>query len=65
MVEAGVLTLQGVVQHYDWGGHNFIPDLLGDGKRDPQTVCRTVDRRACEGAIHGRGCGRAESLWTS
>jgi mannose-6-phosphate isomerase len=29
MVEAGVLTLQGVVQHYDWGGHNFIPDLLG------------------------------------
>jgi mannose-6-phosphate isomerase len=29
MVEARVLTLQGVVQHYDWGGHNFIPDLLG------------------------------------
>jgi mannose-6-phosphate isomerase len=29
MVEAGVLTLHGVVQHYDWGGHNFIPDLLG------------------------------------
>ncbi len=29
MVEAGILTLQGVVQHYDWGGHNFIPDLLG------------------------------------
>ena len=28
MVEAGVLTLQGVVQHYDWGGYNFIPDLL-------------------------------------
>jgi mannose-6-phosphate isomerase len=28
MVEAGVLTLHGVVQHYDWGGHNFIPDLL-------------------------------------
>jgi mannose-6-phosphate isomerase len=27
--EAGVLTLQGVVQHYDWGGHQFIPDLLG------------------------------------
>jgi mannose-6-phosphate isomerase len=24
-----VLTLQGVVQHYDWGGHHFIPDLLG------------------------------------
>jgi mannose-6-phosphate isomerase class I len=21
--------LQGVVQHYDWGGHRFIPDLLG------------------------------------
>ncbi len=27
--EAGVLTLHGVVQHYDWGGHCFIPDLLG------------------------------------
>jgi mannose-6-phosphate isomerase len=26
---AEVLTLRGVVQHYDWGGHNFIPDLLG------------------------------------
>jgi mannose-6-phosphate isomerase len=23
------VTLHGVVQHYDWGGHNFIPDLLG------------------------------------
>jgi mannose-6-phosphate isomerase len=29
MAEEGVLTLHGVVQHYDWGGHNFIPDLLG------------------------------------
>src|SRR3984957_11002107 len=29
MTEEGVLTLHGVVQHYDWGGHNFIPDLLG------------------------------------
>jgi mannose-6-phosphate isomerase len=28
MAEKGVLTLHGVVQHYDWGGHNFIPDLL-------------------------------------
>jgi mannose-6-phosphate isomerase len=28
-VELGVLTLRGVVQHYDWGGNNFIPDLLG------------------------------------
>jgi mannose-6-phosphate isomerase len=28
-VEAGVLTLHGVVQHYDWGGYQFIPDLLG------------------------------------
>src|ERR1700728_2460623 len=28
MIETGVLTLQGVVQHYDWGGHDFIPDLL-------------------------------------
>ena len=29
MAEEGVLRLQGVVQHYDWGGYNFIPDLLG------------------------------------
>jgi mannose-6-phosphate isomerase len=29
MSEEGVLRLQGVVQHYDWGGHDFIPDLLG------------------------------------
>jgi mannose-6-phosphate isomerase len=28
MAEIGVLPLQGVVQHYDWGGYNFIPDLL-------------------------------------
>ena len=29
MIEEGVLTLHGIVQHYDWGGHNFIPGLLG------------------------------------
>ena len=29
MADLDVLTLHGVVQHYDWGGHNFIPDLLG------------------------------------
>ena len=29
MADLEVLTLHGVVQHYDWGGHNFIPDLLG------------------------------------
>jgi len=29
MLEEGVLTLHGIVQHYDWGGHNFIPELLG------------------------------------
>ncbi len=29
MAELGVLTLCGVVQHYDWGGYNYIPDLLG------------------------------------
>jgi mannose-6-phosphate isomerase len=28
MVETGVLKLQGVVRHYDWGGYDFIPDLL-------------------------------------
>lgn len=27
--ELGALPLHGMVQHYDWGGHNFIPDLLG------------------------------------
>ena len=37
MVDSGVLKLQGVVQHYDWGGHDFIPDLLGleNGTRRP------------------------------
>jgi mannose-6-phosphate isomerase len=29
MTEAGVFPLQGVVQHYDWGGTDFIPALLG------------------------------------
>jgi mannose-6-phosphate isomerase len=27
--EAGVLELEGVVRHYDWGGHDFIPQLIG------------------------------------
>jgi mannose-6-phosphate isomerase len=27
--ETGALTLHGIVQHYDWGGHDFIPQLLG------------------------------------
>ena len=37
MLDAGLVTLQGVVQHYDWGGHNFIPDLLGveNATREP------------------------------
>jgi mannose-6-phosphate isomerase len=30
MVE-GILKLHGVVQHYDWGGHEFIPHLLEVG----------------------------------
>jgi mannose-6-phosphate isomerase len=34
MAEAGVLTLHGVVQHYDWGGHDFIPELLGVANKD-------------------------------
>jgi mannose-6-phosphate isomerase len=29
MGKPGVVRLRGVVQHYDWGGHRFIPDLLG------------------------------------
>jgi mannose-6-phosphate isomerase class I len=29
MHEIGVLPLHGVVQHYDWGGYDFIPKLLG------------------------------------
>jgi mannose-6-phosphate isomerase len=29
VTETGALTLQGIVQHYDWGGHDFIPQLLG------------------------------------
>jgi mannose-6-phosphate isomerase len=34
MLEEGVLTLHGIVQHYDWGGHNFIPGLLGISNPD-------------------------------
>jgi len=29
MREIGVLPLRGVVQHYDWGGYDFIPGPLG------------------------------------
>ena len=29
MPELGVLRLRGTVQHYDWGGNDFIPGLLG------------------------------------
>jgi mannose-6-phosphate isomerase class I len=29
MLEIGVLKLHGVVQHYDWVGHDFIPGLSG------------------------------------
>ena len=34
MLEEGLLTLHGLVQHYDWGGHNFIPGLLGISNPD-------------------------------
>ena len=34
MHEIGVLALHGVVQHYDWGGHDFIPGLLGIANSD-------------------------------
>jgi len=34
MLEEGLLTLHGIVQHYDWGGHNFIPGLLGINNPD-------------------------------
>ena len=29
MRPSGLFKLQGVVQHYDWGGFDFIPKLLG------------------------------------
>jgi mannose-6-phosphate isomerase len=34
MPEIGVLRLHGAVQHYDWGGCDFIPDLLGVTNRE-------------------------------
>ena len=34
MHEIGVLQLHGVVQHYDWGGHDFIPGILGIANSD-------------------------------
>ena len=29
MLEIGVFRLHGAVQHYTWGGYDFIPGLLG------------------------------------
>ncbi len=29
-----LLPLRGVVQHYDWGGFRFLPDLLGEENRE-------------------------------
>jgi mannose-6-phosphate isomerase class I len=34
MHDIGVLPLHGVVQHYDWGGYDFIPGLLGIANSD-------------------------------
>ena len=34
MHEIGVVPLHGVVQHYDWGGYDFIPGLLGIANSD-------------------------------
>jgi mannose-6-phosphate isomerase len=34
MSKTEVLRLQGGVQHYDWGGHDFIPRLLGVANPD-------------------------------
>jgi mannose-6-phosphate isomerase class I len=34
MHEIGVLPLHGVVQHYDWGGYDFIPGLVGIANSD-------------------------------
>jgi mannose-6-phosphate isomerase class I len=29
MKTTGIFRIKGVVQHYDWGGFDFIPALLG------------------------------------
>ncbi len=34
MSKFGVLKLRGVVQHYDWGGLDFIPTLLGSANAE-------------------------------
>ena len=49
-----VLTLQGVVQHYDWGGQHFIPDLLG-----VENATRTPFAELWIGA-HAKAPSRAE-----
>jgi len=36
MQECGVLKLNGVVQHYDWGGLDYIPGLLGIANAERQ-----------------------------
>lgn len=38
MPEIGVLRLHGAVQHYDWGGCDFIPDLLGQATYGPDLI---------------------------
>ena len=65
MHEIGVLPLHGVVQHYDWGGHNFIPDLLGMENATRKPFAELWIGAHAEGAINGRCRGRCRSLWTS
>ena len=64
MVEAGVLRLQGVVQHYDWGGYHFIPDLLEmeNATRSHSPNCGLAPMRRRHPSWSLR-TGR--SLWTS
>lgn len=33
-MKSACCLLHGVVQHYDWGGHDFIPGLLGIANSD-------------------------------
>jgi mannose-6-phosphate isomerase len=36
LTKPDLLPLRGVVQHYDWGGYRFLPDLLGEENREEE-----------------------------
>ncbi len=50
-VQDKILLLKGTVQHYAWGGYDYIPSWLGIENTEQQTICRILDGRSSIGAI--------------